>query len=547
MVKKTLLVILALEFFYIFAVLLNYDNAWIHPEKIQTHEYFLKNGTAFKPEDLIRGIDISRIEPGKPERITRPFSNLFELINAKFRVWLWQFIPPHPSLSLSWPISFILVPILLFHFFRNMGCNEEISLGGVMLYIATIGFLGPIIMLFHPGKNFVNIIAVLCLYLASVIKKTLEKKNISDKTETHLPYVQFVLLCVMIYLSFFWDESGVFIFVIIFVLFFDSIFLKTGKKPVVWGTFFLIPVFYFWTLRGLLPYIHLKYLNKNVNIEGLDYYPSLKDLFFPNWGDIVINIWWNFKDHLNLHLNLYRSNPPLAIGLADIFYRFSFLLFAGGCAFTIIKFLRTPRENRCGRQIIFPTISAAAMLFIYCYLFTFQFSHYYRVWGAWWYTNLFSLIYVLVITFLLMFVSLHTSKKTGKIIVLFTVVGFTLNFLVFSTYRNHVFKTENLTRGLQSLWIFHSNFNQFKYFNFADSFRRNEIKLFYTLAMWESAKNGKHILCFPLENDFGSDVLGRSKSVSLNNHVKYLRVELFRLSHVPDPLNDGEIIDNPFP
>src|SRR3989338_7448237 len=166
MVKKILLFVFTVELLYIFGILFNYDNAWIHPEKIQSHAWILSNGPALTWEDWARGIDTGRVE-GSQARISRPFSNMLELLNAKFRVWMWQFIPPHPSFSLTWLMNFILVPPLLYLFFRHMGCTWEIAFGGMMFYIATIGFLGPLIMLFHPGKAMVNVAAVWCLYLAA--------------------------------------------------------------------------------------------------------------------------------------------------------------------------------------------------------------------------------------------------------------------------------------------------------------------------------------------------------------------------------------------
>jgi hypothetical protein len=182
MVKRILVIFFLLELLYIFGILLNYDNSWIHNEKLETHRWFLENGRSLKLEDLKRGLNVAVIEGSYTgsaayNRITRPLSNMFELLNAKFRVWLWNFVPPHPSLSLSWPLSFILVPLLLFLFFKNMGCSGEISFSGAMMYLATIGFLGPIIMLMHPGKSFINICAVLSLFFASRIHRRMIERS----------------------------------------------------------------------------------------------------------------------------------------------------------------------------------------------------------------------------------------------------------------------------------------------------------------------------------------------------------------------------------
>lgn len=95
---------------YIFTVILNYDLAWMVFEKLKTHIWILKNGTAWHWSDLATGFDTLKIEID-PNRITRPLSNIVEVIDAKFRANLWEHIPPHPSLSLQWPLLFVGLPI----------------------------------------------------------------------------------------------------------------------------------------------------------------------------------------------------------------------------------------------------------------------------------------------------------------------------------------------------------------------------------------------------------------------------------------------------
>ena len=163
----SLWVILLLEYTYIFLILLNYDLAWMNPEKFWTHAWILKNGSRLRWEDIVRSFNINVIELN-PDRLSRPISNFFEVLDTKFRANCWNFIPPHPSFSFLWPLLFVVLPVFLYKFFINMGCDLPIAFSGVCLYLSSIGFLGPIVMLFHPAKGLVNFTSVVSLWASSL-------------------------------------------------------------------------------------------------------------------------------------------------------------------------------------------------------------------------------------------------------------------------------------------------------------------------------------------------------------------------------------------
>ena len=106
-------------------------------------------------------------------RLSRPLSNFMEVVDTKWRASLWGLTTPHPTLSLQWPFMFILLPWLLWRTFVNMGCFPFVALTGVWVYLASVGFLGPLVMLFHPAKNLVNFFGVLAMYLFSLGYKQL--------------------------------------------------------------------------------------------------------------------------------------------------------------------------------------------------------------------------------------------------------------------------------------------------------------------------------------------------------------------------------------
>ena len=139
----------------------------MNPEKFAVHQWILSNGPHWEGQDWSKFLHIDVIELNA-DRLSRPLSNLIEVIDTKWRASLWDIIPPHPSLSLQWPLMFILLPWLLWRTFVNMGCFSFVALMGVCIYIASVGFLGPLVMLFHPAKNLVNFFGVLAMYFFSL-------------------------------------------------------------------------------------------------------------------------------------------------------------------------------------------------------------------------------------------------------------------------------------------------------------------------------------------------------------------------------------------
>jgi hypothetical protein len=64
------------------------------------------------------------------------------------------------------------------------------------------------------------------------------------------------------------------------------------------------------------------------------------------------------------------------------------------------------------------------------------------------------------------------------------VLFFTINALLFSTYRNNIFKIENLTDDVFALDIFNNKVNQWHAFDYTDSLSRNKKKYYFTLVSW---------------------------------------------------------------
>ena len=515
--KRFLVALLVVEYLYIFGILLNYDNAWMHPEMIGMHDWLLKNGTALQKEDVARVFNALTVEQGHP-RLSRPLSNILNLVNAKFRGWLWHFIPPHPSFSLSWFLSFLLVPLLLFRFFRNMGYHETIALGGVGLYLASVGFLGPLIMLFHSGKSMVNIFSVMTLFLASSLYAKMQREKPLKKSGKVRRLVgSYFVLYIVAFLTFFWDETGLFLFVMLFVLFAPTLFFSVRSKLRYWllGGYFLLPVVYYIMVAHILPSIGRQFGYGNLDVSELYIMPSIKDLFWPDWSHVFTNILLQFNDHLNLHLHIFDLYPtPLLQGFAVLYH----LSIVGIACMILVGCRRTQWakwSTRLWQEPLYLVVSSGGLLFAYSYFQTFQLSQYVKVWGTWWYGNLYSLIFVIFVTALLMWLSQKFRSTRYHL----AIVGFMsillINFLLVTTYRNNIFKIENLTNRITSEEVW-TNINQYEYYSFRESYRCHLIKWSYTLHRWRSQR-------------FYRDVekhVKESPCYFLNNHIAYLEIEL---------------------
>lgn len=147
-------------------VLADYGGTWMHPEMtLEYHRSALRNGPAPGFADLALAFDYKAFDTLDWPR-ARFLSNLVLILNAKFRLYLFQFIPPHPSLSLTWPVS-LLSPILLYRLIRRLDQDQDCAWLGVTLYVLSTGFLSGLSLLFHPGKPLTTPYLLLVLLLAA--------------------------------------------------------------------------------------------------------------------------------------------------------------------------------------------------------------------------------------------------------------------------------------------------------------------------------------------------------------------------------------------
>ena len=189
-----------------FGILLNYQTVWMQPEAVGIDSGIHSHGDRLSLSDLKLGLNYPLFEWAP--RTHRPLSSYFEIVDVRFRSWLWNIVPPHPSLSLTWIFLLILSPILLIRFLRSRGISEPAAYCAASLFLASPGTLSISAMLFRPGKPMTNFSILLCLSLAGTYE---EKLRSSLKA-----YVGFLAL---MFFSFFWDETALIIYPAVFIFF----------------------------------------------------------------------------------------------------------------------------------------------------------------------------------------------------------------------------------------------------------------------------------------------------------------------------------------
>ncbi len=475
---KILWVVLFLQYLYIFIFLLNHYFAWMHRESFVTHEWILSNGKTWQWEDFARALNIDVLE-ASAVRLSRPLSDLLEIVDTKFRATLWDHIPPHPSLSLFWPLSFVGIPVFLYRFFKNMGCSAAIALGGVCMYLSSVGFLGPVVMLFHPAKNLLNFMAVFSLFLGSRIYQKVLAAGPRYATQD-IPYFwrDFIFLMLSIFVSFFIDETGLVLYVMIAMMFYP-VLVRCRQWPQVLRAFLLLPLAYVLTIHWFLPKLHWWVRHKHIDFSEYQSYPKLSAVLTPQWWETLwTSITWYFVDHphLNPHWEMFFYNKTL------FFIHMAYLAVMG---LVIWKFIAQVRKNPSSQRLR-EILSCVAMAIPIIVFNTLALS---APWGLWYYGSFFSLMYFMALTFALQFI--WERGKFMPYVLALVIAVMTLETMAFATYRVDIFNTtveDNIIYEYKD--VFTENIGYyFQRFDVLGSLKVSECRQMYAKYKWSQAKN----------------------------------------------------------
>ena len=283
----------------------------MQPEEFLIKSYVLENGRALNGEDLRRGLNWNKFE--FVPRPTRPLSSYFEIIDTKFRSWLWQYVPPHPSLSLTWIFTLGLTPLALFYFLRSLRIEPNIALSAVAYYLSTPAVMSCVFMLFRPAKAMTSCGIVLCLLWAACI----HKKYLWDERQRDVPIFQYVIFLTAVFINLFWDETALILYP---ALFFFYPRLVLDKKRIVW--FLSLPVLvgaaYFYFIPTLTVLAGWAW----VDLSSYDMFR--KAVFTLPLKSVMTNVWLLFSENYGL---IYPSAQMPKVLCIFVYLNWAWLLF----------------------------------------------------------------------------------------------------------------------------------------------------------------------------------------------------------------------------
>lgn len=216
------ILLLFCSFIYISYLVVNPTYSWVLPEAYVYKSYIIQN-VPLDLHHIIRETFNYHIFENS-ERITRPLSSTFEIIDTHFRSWLWQFITPIPSLSLTFIFSLFFGSLLFYKLLLNLETRPTVAIFATAFMLLNPGTLSLFVMLFRPAKPMAHFWIIFSLYFASVI-------NIQDKsklTQSNLISFPFIL-GTGILIGFLFDETAI-ISVIAILLLFPSVLFHSRAR-----------------------------------------------------------------------------------------------------------------------------------------------------------------------------------------------------------------------------------------------------------------------------------------------------------------------------
>ncbi len=245
----------------------------------------LDRGASFSKEDWKRGFEPGIFESHSDSSRARYVSSYLMILSIRFRIWLAQYFPPHPSLNFTSILTFLLSPLLLFALVFKLSKDRITAWCALCFYTVSTGFLSGLTFFYLPAKPITNLFAIGCLYIAALLR---EGKQIWSLR---------ILLFISISISLFCDEAAFFIPIAIAILFpdlfksqkgFSFLHLLTLALPIVlyllFVTFLLNKWLVFLGYPGQFSFWYTA-IQTNPNLKKMDFH-------------ILENAYYMFRNHL---------------------------------------------------------------------------------------------------------------------------------------------------------------------------------------------------------------------------------------------------------
>jgi hypothetical protein len=195
----------------------DYERVWVHPEYFYLVERILDKHFGFR--DFLSFFDCDAI--GEQCTRARFVTYLATGFVAKTRLLLWTVVPPHPSFSPVWLLSFAS----LFFFFKAVVLltrDRAIAYAVTGLYVVSVGFLSHFAQLLHVAKPLVCFFMIMSIYCAVGLA------DLGPKAAVNLRRRWWAALSASLVAAFLSDEIGWFTWVAI-PLIAPSLFVRNGR------------------------------------------------------------------------------------------------------------------------------------------------------------------------------------------------------------------------------------------------------------------------------------------------------------------------------
>jgi hypothetical protein len=228
---------------YAAATLCDYGLNWAWPElPFWNLPFAMSNGPGFSLWDLGQSFNSFCYDHVPRGRF---LSYFFEHMNLKLRVRLWDFIPPHPTLSLVWIPAFLsLIP--LNRLLETLGLDKLTARVVTTLYVFSPGFLSSLTLHSHPAKALGNAAIILALWQASRLERAVRAAGRYGEREA----LGYAGLLGALFLGMFADETAWFAAAAVPLLF-PRLFLSGDwrQRRLLWPAYLLPAVAYFGLLK----------------------------------------------------------------------------------------------------------------------------------------------------------------------------------------------------------------------------------------------------------------------------------------------------------
>ena len=334
------LVILLFVIAFIAGMILNYSMNWPFGEYADKISGTVRNGLGLNAGDFWNSFS----PYGDAGRV-RYLSYFFSFINTKIRIWLWNYIPPHPSFSVTWLFTIILSPVLLFKFMNNYVSNRDAAWNAVLLYMVSTGYISGIVHLSHPGKPMILFMSILCLYMGSKI-------NISDYAGERLRLLVFFFVLLI---SFYFEEYSIILYAVLPVIFY--IRSKASMRLAI----LYVAIFGIF----LASLVVIAYLNNSRDSNIWEFYVNSRspcNSYGDGWQNFSFKeipmffnnlfIWYTFPAKYISSSGWYRINVN---SVCVSIYYLSLLVFAGKM-FTLLKMNEKKKFARLSAGLVISTL-----------------------------------------------------------------------------------------------------------------------------------------------------------------------------------------------